>query len=378
MTIFSLPDLGEGLQEAEIVIWQVSVGDNITTDQPMVSVETDKAVVEIPAPFSGVVKALMAEAGDIVKTGAPLVEITTDKVEDTGAIVGDLSNREKPASESSKPAFMVQPPKAPTAPRVTAIATPAVRKLAREKGIDLSSVSGSGPDGLILTCDILSATAADMNQGEELRGVRRAMATAMAKSHANVVPATITDRVDIHSWLPGEAPTPRLIHAIAVACKKEPALNAWFDGTRRQLLDRVDLALAVDTPDGLFAPVLRSVESVGDIPAQIAALRLAIEARSVLPGQMKGATITLSNFGMIGGEHAALVIMSPQVAILGAGRIFDAYVMAEGAPTVRRMLPLSLTFDHRAVTGGEAARFLSAVRADLEAPSTIAKGMPID
>ncbi len=378
MTIFSLPDLGEGLQEAEIVIWQVSVGDHITTDQPLVSVETDKAVVEIPAPFSGVVKALMAEAGDIVKTGAPLVEITTDKAEDTGAIVGDLSNREKAAPKSLKPASMVLPPKAPTTPQVTAKATPAVRKLAREKGIELSSVSGSGPDGAILTNDILSATAADMNQGEELRGVRRAMATAMAKSHANVVPATITDRVDIHSWLPSEAPTPRLIHAIAVACKKEPALNAWFDGTRRQLLDRVDLALAVDTPDGLFAPVLRSVESAGDVPAQIAALRSAIEARSVLPRQMKGATITLSNFGMIGGEHAALVIMPPQVAILGAGRISDAYVVAEGAPAVRRMLPLSLTFDHRAVTGGEAARFLSAVRADLEAPSTIAKGMPID
>ncbi|MBS9717743.1 dihydrolipoamide acetyltransferase family protein [Pseudohalocynthiibacter aestuariivivens] len=369
MTVFSLPDLGEGLQSAEIVAWQVSVGDHVIADQPLVSVETDKAVVEIPAPFSGTVKALLVKAGDIVATDAPLVEITTGKAEDSGAIVGDLVSGKKAAAKAMAQA----PSKTATDGSQTAVkATPAVRKLAREEGVDLSVVAGSGPDGAILSADVLSATSG-LARGEELRGVRRAMAMVMTNAHANAVPATVTDHADIHNWLPGEVPTLRLVQAIAAACKAEPALNAWFDGTRRQLHNHVDLALAVDTADGLFTPVLRAVEAGEDIPEKIAALRAAIETRSISPRQMKGATITLSNFGMIGGEHAVLVVVPPQVAILGAGRITDAIVVAEGAPAVRRLLPLSLTFDHRVVTGGEAARFLAALRAHLEQPNITRK-----
>ena len=369
MTVFHLPDLGEGLQEAEIVTWQVSVGDHVIADQPLVSVETDKAVVEIPAPFSGTIEALLADASDIVAVGAPLVEISTGKAKDAGAIVGDLKDKEKPAPKS---AARTPLDKAPEGPQSDARAAPAVRNLAREKGVELSTVTGSGPNGTILSADVLAAKAG-LNKGEELRGVRRAMAKAMTHSHATVVPATVTDRADIHSWLPGEVPTLRLVHAIAVACTKEPALNAWFDGSLLQLHDHVDLAIAVDTAEGLFAPVLRSVESAGDLPDQIAALRKAVETRSVPLKAMKGATITLSNFGMIAGEHAALVVTPPQVAILGAGRIAQAYVVVDGAPAVRRMLPLSLTFDHRVVTGGEAARFMAAVLTDLERPNLTGK-----
>ncbi len=365
MTIFHLPDLGEGLQEAQIVAWQVSVGDHVISDQPLVSVETDKAVVEIPAPYSGTIKTLMGKAGDIIATGAPLVEISTGKAEDKGAIVGDLTVEKeavlKPSSQTSTKA-------APKHSQTAAKAMPAVRKLAKEKGVDLSSLTGSGPGGSILSTDIVPAKPGLIN-GEKLLGVRRAMAKAMTRSHANVVPATVTDRADIHRWLPNEVPTHRLVKAIATACALEPALNAWFDGERRQIHHQVDLALAVDTPDGLFAPVLRSVETADDIPEQIAALRKAVEDRSVSPGQMKGATFTLSNFGMMGGEHASLVVMPPQVAILGAGRIADTFFVVDGAPVMRRMLPLSLTFDHRVVTGGEAARFLAAVCADLERPA---------
>jgi pyruvate dehydrogenase E2 component (dihydrolipoamide acetyltransferase) len=193
------------------------------------------------------------------------------------------------------------------------------------------------------------------------------MARAMTLSGETVVPATLTDHADIGAWGADEDPTPRLIRAICAACAAEPALSAGFDGEKRVLNTRVDLAFAVDTPDGLFAPVVRQVDnmSAAQLAAKLAALKAAVRNRSIAPEDLKGATITLSNFGMIGGEYAALVISPPQVAILGAGRIHDAVLAIDGTPAVRRVLPLSLTFDHRAVTGGEAARFMAAVRADL-------------
>ena len=167
--------------------------------------------------------------------------------------------------------------------------------------------------------------------------------------------------------------TGRLVRAIASACRAEPALNAWFDGQRRQLHDQVDLAIAVDTPEGLFTPVLRDAGRVADVASAIAALKHSAEDRSIAPDAMKDATITLSNFGTLAGEFAVLVVTPPQVAILGAGRILDAVLAERGKPVICRTLPLSLTFDHRAVTGGEAARFLSAVREDLERPTLDAR-----
>ena len=160
---------------------------------------------------------------------------------------------------------------------------------------------------------------------------------------------------------------------MVAGCRAEPALNTWFDGQRRQLHDKVNLAIAVDTPEGLFTPVLRDAGHVADVGSAIAALKRSVEDRSIAPDAMKGATITLSNFGTIAGEFAVLVVTPPQVAILGAGRILDAVLADRGKPVVRRTLPLSLTFDHRAVTGGEAARFLSAVREDLERPTQDAR-----
>lgn len=362
MTTFRLPDLGEGLMEAEIVAWHVSVGDHVTSDQPLVSVETDKAVVEIPSPHSGTIAKLHAAAGDIVATDAPLVDIETGAARDAGAIVGDLQAAELAAEA---PRATATPKPAATAPRVSA--APAVRRLAKERGIDLATISGSGPDGAILSADVENAVGPAREKGEPLRGVRRAMAKAMAAAGVTVVPASLTDYADIGKWKPDENPTLRLIRAISAACKAEPALNAGFDGERRALKAGVDLAIAVDTPDGLFAPVLRDVDklSAAKLASKLAEIRSAVGERSITPEALKGATITLSNFGMIGGEHAALVVSPPQVAILGAGRIHDAVLAIDGAPVVRRVLPLSLTFDHRAVTGGEAARFMQAVRADL-------------
>ncbi len=353
MTTFTLPDLGEGLAEAEIVTWHVSAGDHVIADQPLVSVETDKAVVEVPAPFSGTVSKLIADEGAIVKIGAPLVEIDTGTADDAGAIVGDLQHAEEP-----------DPAQEPRAPPAVGKAAPAVRHLAREKGVDLDDVSGSGPGGAILSRDVEAVAAG--RAGEELRGPRRAMAQAMERSHASVVPATVTDRADISEWTETGNATSRLVRAIARAAEKEPTLNAWFEGQRRHLHDNVDIALAVDTPDGLFTPVLRDADTTRDAEARIAELRRAVENRTIDHAAMKHATITLSNFGMLGGEFAALVVTPPQVAILGAGRISDTCLAIDGKPEIRRVLPLSLTFDHRAVTGGEAARFLAAVKTDLE------------
>ncbi len=359
MTIFRLPDLGEGLQDAEIVAWHVSEGDHVVADQPLVAVETDKAVVEIPAPHSGTIAGLLAAEGDIVEIGAALVDIETGKAQDTGAIVGQLDETAKPTPvEKTRPTA-----------RATGKATPAVRRFAKEKGVDLAAVTGTGPGGAILTRDVEAAVPGIT--GEDLRGVRRAMARAMTKSHAVVVPATVTDTADVSAWSDAENPTPRLIRAIVAACGKEPALNAWFDGQRRQVHDHVDLALAVDTVDGLFTPVLRGVHVAADIEAQVERVKRAVRDRSIAPEDMRRATISLSNFGPIGGSFAALVVSPPQVAILGAGRICEQCGVADGRTVVRRVLPLSLTFDHRAVTGGEAARFLAALREDLECLSGI-------
>ncbi|NNE51730.1 MAG: 2-oxo acid dehydrogenase subunit E2 [Sulfitobacter sp.] len=357
MTEFTLPDLGEGLQDAEIVTWHVTEGDHVVADQPLVSVETDKAVVEIPAPYSGTIARLIAAEGDIVKIGAALVEIDTGQAKDSGAIVGQLDK--KPDVQKAAPP---QP-----APRTGVKATPSVRRLAGEKGVDLATLVGSGPEGAILTRDVEAA--AQGVAGVALRGVRRAMARAMTRSHAVVVPATVTDTADISAWSSSENPTVRLIQAMVAACGMEPALNAWFDGQRRQLHDRVDLTLAVDTPDGLFTPVLRDLQNTTDIDAQIEWAKAAVRDRSISPEDMRHATISLSNFGPIGGAFAALVVSPPQVAIVGAGRISEQAVLVEGKPEAHRILPLSLTFDHRAVTGGEAARFLTALREHLQRPT---------
>jgi pyruvate dehydrogenase E2 component (dihydrolipoamide acetyltransferase) len=339
----------------------------VITDQPLVSVETDKAVVEVPTPFSGTIRQIFANEGEVVEVGAPLVDIATGAADDKGAIVGELHESAEEKSPADKPKTD-RPVPAPAVAR----ATPAVRQLAREKGIDLDTLTGSGPGGAVLSSDVVAAQTGVVT-GEALHGVRRSMARAMARSHDSIVPATVTDRADIHLWSTNEQPTLRLVRAIAVACAAEPALNAWFDGKRRQLHDHIDLAIAVDTPDGLFAPVLRSIDAETDFSTRIAELKTAVEARRIEPEALRGATFTLSNFGMIGGEFAQLVVTPPQVAILGAGRIDDDCYVQDGQPVVRRVLPVSLTFDHRVVTGGEAARFLSALRADLERPTREAK-----
>ena len=368
MKIFKLPDLGEGLQEAEIVEWHVKAGDEVRADQPLLSVETAKAIVEIPSPHTGRITKLFGQPGEIVHLGAPLVAFEGDGADtDAGTVVGHMDVGRQVVHEA--PAAL-----GGGAGAVSIKAIPAVRALARKLDVDLTMVTPSGPEGVITAADVQRAakTLAELGPPEVLRGVRRAMAQNMARAQSEVAAATVIDDADIHAWSAHADVTIRLIRALAAGCSAEPGLNAWFDGHagRRHVLGKIDLGIAVDLPEGLFVPVLRDIvhRDAADLRAGLDRMRADIRARKIPPEEMRNNTITLSNFGMIAGKYAAPIVVPPTVAILGAGRIHEQVVARDGSPVVHRMVPLSLTFDHRVVTGGEAARFLAAVIADLEKP----------
>ncbi|PWB79887.1 MAG: 2-oxo acid dehydrogenase subunit E2 [Methylocystaceae bacterium] len=365
MNIFRLPDLGEGLQEAELVEWHVAPGQDVALDQPLASVETAKAVVEIPSPRAGRVEKLFAQAGEIIRIGGPLIGFdgAREESEDAGTVVG--------AMETSSRVLQEAP--APVGHGATGVrAAPAVRALARRLEVDLTMVTPSGADGVITAGDVqrVARILSEAEPAEPLRGFRRAMAQNMALAQAEVAAATVVDDADIDEWPAHSDTTLRLIRALVAGCRAEPALNAWFEShvLARRVLKKIDLGIAVDSAEGgLFVPVLRNVaeREPADLREGLNRMRADIAARTIPPEELRGATITLSNFGMIAGRYAAPVVLPPTVAILGAGRIRREVVAQGDRPAVRRILPLSLTFDHRVVTGGEAARFLGAVIADL-------------
>jgi len=371
MSTFTLPDLGEGLQDAEIVSWHVSVGDNVVTDQPLVSVETDKAVVEVPAPHSGRISRLHGEVGERIATDAPLADIDEDRRTDGGAVVGEISGDDTAAEALSAEGV---------AARQTATgkvkATPAVRAQARKLDVDLTFVQGSGPRGAVTRSDVERAAKvlSEAAPAEPLRGVRRAMAEKMTRAHNEVAPASIHDDADVDDWVTksGADIMVRLIRAVVAGCQAAPALNAWFDGARleRRLHRQVDLGIAVNTDEGLFVPTMRDVGSrdAADLRAGLERLKSDVLARAIPPEELRGQTITLSNYGTIVGQHSEMVVVPPQVAIFGAGVIAEKVVAVDGKATIRRIMPLSLTFDHRAATGGEAGAFLKAAIKDLEKP----------
>ncbi|MDX1696422.1 MAG: dihydrolipoamide acetyltransferase family protein [Ketobacteraceae bacterium] len=370
MKYFKLPDLGEGLQEAEIVEWHVKPGDSVETDQLIISVETAKAIVDVPSPQSGQIAALFGKEGDIVHIGEPLVEYAGQEQEDSGTVVGKMSTG---TPEAEQDHFIIG--SADSESQHNPLATPAIRALAKRLNVDLSQVEGSGKHNMITAQDVERAAqmVKDFGEATPLRGVRRAMAKNMEKAHREVVKVTINDDVDIHAWYPGQDPTMRLVRAIASACRKEPNMNAWYDGNAMtmRVLDKVDLGIAVDTPDGLFVPVLRDIShrNLDDLRKGLDRLRADVKSRKIPPAEMTGATITLSNYGTIAGRYGNPVIVPPMVAILGAGKIKEEVVAFRGEIVIHPVMPLALSFDHRAITGGEAARFLKAVMDDLEADS---------
>ncbi len=381
MKTFVLPDLGEGLHEAEIVAWHVSAGDSVVEDDVIVSVETDKAVTEVPAPWSGTIARLCAEVGDVIKVGDAIVAYAGDD-DDDGAV---------PEARPSDARWTVAGAGTRVAapqPGAGVAVMPAVRLLAAEFDVALDGVTGTGPDGAILARDVAQAaktrathdtvaagaepgapeTVEEAADWEPLSGPRRTMARNMARAHAEVVPATVHEEADIGAWASDEDVTVRLVRALLAGVAAEPALNCWFDAQRGRLVhETVDVGIAVDTPAGLFVPPLRGTQGLAPsaLRGELDRLVSGARNRSLSAGELKGATITLSNYGAIAGLHATPVVMPPQVAILGAGRSRAQVIAGDDGPVVGRVLPLSLSYDHRAVTGGEAARFIRAVVADL-------------
>lgn len=468
---FLLPDLGEGLPDATIVEWYVKEGDTIRLDENLVSMETAKAVVDVPSPVSGKVLKLAGGPGDVIVTGTMLAEFEIDpslpqraEGQDTGHHHGAPSHapgqgvgtqdpmaddrvvasqdggalkhdgapapKGEAAGERSDAGTVVGAMQSSDAVRSEAAvavggvkAMPAVRALARKLGVDLARVRATGADGVVTMNDVKQAAADGSakagaapaqravdraaapaqqaaqpqaapqrgavsqsgkpmrtqppgvqatGQPEQLKGVRRNMARVMADAHAKVVPTTLVDDADLHAWLGKQDITARLVRAIVAACKAVPALNAWFDGDNlsRTMHPHVDIGIAVDTEDGLFVPALRNADMLdgAGVRQAIQRLRAQVEDRSIPPSELSGYTISLSNFGMFAGRYATPVVVPPCVAIIGAGKLSHDVVAVMGGIEVHRRMPISLTFDHRACTGGEAARFLKALLDDMALP----------
>ncbi|MRH02473.1 2-oxo acid dehydrogenase subunit E2 [Xanthomonas sontii] len=472
---FNLPDLGEGLPDATIVEWFVKEGDTIRLDEPLVSMETAKAVVEVPSPVSGKVLKLAGAPGDIVVTGSMLAQFAPDPnlpqraegqdtghhhggaapaasgkgagadtaaaddrvvASDDGGELHDVDNTQAAGERDDAGTVVGAMQSSNTVHSEQAVsvggvrAMPAVRALAKKLGVDLGRVRASGADGAVTLADVKQAAAdgsakagaaagtasaatarspavaaeaapapartsqaapartplsaagkpmrtqppgvAVQGQPEPLKGVRRNMARVMAEAQRQVVLTTLNDDADLHAWTPGNDTTGRLVRAIVAACQAVPALNAWFDGEAltRTLHAHVDIGIAVDTDDGLFVPALRNADMLDarGVREGINRLRQQVEARSIPASELSGYTISLSNFGMFAGRYATPIVVPPCVAIVAAGRARHQLVPVMGGVETHKILPLSLSFDHRACTGGEAARFLRAMIDDLALP----------
>jgi 2-oxoisovalerate dehydrogenase E2 component (dihydrolipoyl transacylase) len=394
MTTFNLPDLGEGLPEAEIVAWHVKEGDQVEVDQPMLSVETAKAVVDVPSPYTGRIVRIHAHAGDTVETGKPLVDF--ELAAGAKAPSSSTSGPQPPAPSPSGQGMVVGHMATSDEEFVdTAIAggnrrsdrtrvraAPAVRMLAKRLGVSLASCRATGRHGLVSVDDVLarsnlgtarprtpSPAVPNLTETDRLRGARKAMSGSMSLSRDEIAMCTIFDDADIEVWKDRGDITVRLIRAIVAGAKAEPGLNALFDpsGPSRKLMEQVHLAIAVDTPEGLIVPVLRDVgsRSAAELREALNGLKERTRARTVAADEMRDYTFTLSNFGTMAGRYATPLVVPPTVAILGSGKLQRDVVAGASAPEIHTRIPLSLTFDHRCITGGEACRFLGAVIADL-------------
>jgi pyruvate dehydrogenase E2 component (dihydrolipoamide acetyltransferase) len=380
---FLLPDLGEGISEAEIRKWLVAVGDAVEEHQPVVEVETDKAVVEVPTPRKGTVLSLARSEGEVVRVGEVLLTIEEE------------GEKEKPRPRSVS--VVGELPEAEEVPPAPVLATPGVRALAREKGISLDGIHGTGPRGSITREDLLTAAekrgAADEIQGLEeripFRGLCRTIARNLLKSHQMTVCVTGMEEVDVTElWslrvrenagldARGIHLTyfPFIIKAVQHALREHPLLNASVDEEGEEIILKkyCNIGFAVDTPEGLIVPVLRDVEkkSILELAGELQALTERARQRTITLAEMKGSSFTISNFGQFGGGFATPIINYPDVAILGCGRISDKPWVVNGEIVIRKILPLSLTFDHRVTDGGDATRFLSRVAGYLEDPALL-------
>lgn len=377
MKIFKLPDLGEGLPDAIIRQWYIKEGDEVATDQMIVAMETAKALVDVPAPFSGKIEKFFGAEGDTILTGKPLVgfEGEDTQTEDAGTVVGNIETTGGVLKENAAGVQV-------TSNYASTKATPQVRMLAKQLGVDLNSLT---PTGDHISADDVKQAAnlsqdnqtptlnVQLTNTESLSPARRAMTMSMTQSREHIVPVSISDNADIHDWQGKQDTTVRLLRAVQAGLEAVPLCNAYFDGQKMayQLNAAINIGIAVDTPHGLFVPVIKDVNKQSNEQLRETINRFKIQAKEKsLPAKdLKGATSMLSNFGTIAGRYASPVIVPPMVSIIGIGGSFENVVAHEGKPMIRRTLPISITVDHRIITGGEAARLLKAVMESLAKPT---------
>jgi len=392
---FALPDLGEGLIEAEIVRWLVSVGDAVEVDQPVVEVETAKAAIEVPVPYAGVVTALHGETGGTVQVGKPLISVASAGLSEPGVtaspnLVGAGSTkrarRHRRASPVAKPAAKpaVEPAVVETTGRVPVV-SPVVRKLARENDVDLHRLDGSGPDGLVLRQDVLAAIEGTKGTRIPLKGVRGAMAERLSRSRREIPEATVWVDVDATGLLSARkeinAVDPSrpvgILAMVARFCvlglKRFPELNSTVERDAVVLSDAVNLGFAAQTPRGLVVPVVKDAHplTTRELSARLAELTRTARDGKVTPAQLTGGTFTVNNYGVFGVDGSATIINHPEAAIVGIGRIIDKPWVVDGQLAVRKVTQLTLAFDHRVCDGEVAGGFLRFVADCVERPTAL-------
>ncbi len=336
---FKLPDLGEGLTEGEIARWLVSEGQEVAEDDPLVEIQTDKTTVEIPSPAAGKIARILVQAGEVVPVGTVLVVIGEDGAEPT-----------------------------PRAGAARVSATPLVRKIAQELGVDLSLVPGTGPGGRITEGDVRAAVTPSEGRREPVRGVRRQIAEHLTRAHREIPAVTYVEECDF-TGVDTKLVVPLTLSAVAEALQEFPELNARLEGGEIVFLDRYDLGVAVQTDEGLVVPVVRGCDTatVDELAAEVKRLADAARAGELKPEELRGSTFTVTSAGKLAGLFVAPLINHPEVGILGVHRIAPRPVVRDGEIVVRQMGNVSVTFDHRVVDGARAAEFALVVIARLQA-----------
>jgi|WetSurMetagenome_2_1015567.scaffolds.fasta_scaffold13133_4 pyruvate dehydrogenase E2 component (dihydrolipoamide acetyltransferase) len=407
-TNFVFPDLGEGVTEGEIKKWLVKVGDRVKLDQSLAEMETDKAVVEMPSPAAGKILQLNFKEGEMVQVGQTLAVIgeelevptpVTKKVEgkrESISVVGELPTEEITVSSTST---RVAEPAA-----AEILATPAVRKLAKDMGVDMSKVRGTGPEGRITEDDVklaqLPARPKPKAQPKfdlygwvervPIKGVRRTTAKHMMESQAKVAAVTTMDQADVTDLVTMREKVktavekergvkltymPFIIKAVVASLKAHPLLNSVVDDEAEEIVMKkyYNIGVAVAIDDGLIVPVVKGADqkTMVDLAEEVHKLADMANARKLDLADLKGGTFTITNYGVFGSTYGTPIINYPEVAILGVGRIMDMPLVVDGEIKARKVLPLSLTFDHRAFDGAEAARFVNDVKRYLESPELL-------
>ncbi len=395
MPAFLLPDLGEGLTEAEIVAWHVQTGDTVTVDQPIVEVETAKAVVEVPVPFAGRVSALHAQPGDMVAVGAPLV--TVDTASESGSVLvgyGTSSGRRRRHRATRSSATI------PASGGRLPVASPPIRQLARNAGLDLAAIRGSGRGGLITRADVdeaisarraapaavpapAPAAGAAVVTRIPIRGLRKSVADKLSRSRREIPEATVwvdadaTEMLRLRAALNADSSAPKisllalLSRFTILALHRYPELNATIEGDEIVLSPRVHLGFAAQTDRGLLVPVIRDAQVHTLEQLSAAAGEQARRARegTLGPAELTGGTFTVNNYGVFGVDGSAAIINHPEVAILGIGRIIPRPWVVGDQVVPRQMTELTLAFDHRVCDGGTAGGFLRFIADCVESPA---------